>query len=331
MTPSPSPTMTPSPSPTTLPSPSPSATPSPSPTATPSQPPTTTASSSRTASPSPSPSPSPTPAPAAVTLGVAHAIPGTRFTVTGLWFPPYGFSVVYIDDRTVICANQVKADADGGFTSACELPWQPGLATGTHKVCADSSDSGFPSQPPTRVLACSPILVDPLGPPELTLGVPTTEPKNGYTALEIRVTGFPPGVVVAPYIDNTGFLCGIPEALPRVDAEGRWSRSCGLTHTPQGEHVLCVETGSHWSPPEPKKVLACRTFVYGTVQASPSPTSSSPSPSPAVAQASLVSLKRPDGTPESLAPEWLGPLGIALMWLVWTAVRTARRHLKRGG
>jgi hypothetical protein len=164
-----------------------------------------------------------------------------------------------------------------------------GRATATvwfTSLCLMSGAALAPSPPSVLVaLAADP---SPSPTPGITLVVKSGVPS---TPLVIVGSGFPPGEIVAIYIDSPGPYLGFPPPGPRADAQGAFQQnlkwpgknydvSGKVDPTKAGPHNVCADT-SYPGSTQPIAAKACAPFQVQVV-----PTTPTPSPSPVAVPAS---------------------------------------------
>ena len=270
-------------------------------------------------------SPSPTASPArinspTITLSVSSGTPGSQLSVIGSGFPA-NQPVLITFDTSCCWGMPGISDSQGTFVIGATI--RPS-AVGPHTICADV---GYSQPAPVQAKACAPILVDPFK-PTIYLSVDSGPPMTPVT---ITGRGFPPGSIVAIYIDTPQFYLGTPG--PNADPAGNISMITSIQgpltsgpHQVCGDALYMVPSG----PPESANAKACTQFtVVGgqSAAASPSasptaiPTSPESSPTPSQSPVPLAAVNTSSTTLTSVTAPLL--LGLAIVIVVLGAVGTA--------
>jgi hypothetical protein len=225
------------------------------------------------ATPSPTASAAGTNSPAHIVLSPTSGPPGSEVTVTGSGFPA-GQLDLYLDLPSHPMGLFGSPDSNGAFVFVVTIYAPPG----DHTICADSF--GTPSSPTPQVTACDPFTVTAYQP------VLTVTPASGppHTGIVVTGSGFPPGELVALYIDSPNPFIGTPG--PVADGQGNFSAAGGRMPGDAGPHSVCGDTGPPSTGLQQQFILKVCTAitVTGTSLPSPSPLPSfqaaSPSPPP---------------------------------------------------
>ncbi|MFI5283085.1 MAG: hypothetical protein ACHQ0J_08145 [Candidatus Dormibacterales bacterium] len=218
-------------------------------------------------------SPSPSAAVASLTVNPGSAAPDAQITISGSGYPAKARIDIYLDSPSHALGLFGASDDHGAFSVSIPILAAPG----PHTICADL----YASTQSAAVIACAPLAVTDYKP--VLVVTPTSGPPR--TTVTVTGSGFPPGELVALYIDTPDIFLGTPG--PTADNQGNISGGLGYMPGDAGVHQVCGDTGPPWAGNQPVVLKVCTPItVTGTSLPSPSPlppiqtSPSSPSPSP---------------------------------------------------